>query len=179
MVNLILLLYNAYHPIVITKEISLCLDNWSEFCMPTSTCIEIPPVYSGRQTLVLALPFLPATSDSELKEDLLCPVHPFPGERCVDLLSCNHFRESAYANFITICRAKNNGSVLEMCLHNVTDMMNGTRLQFFYSDLHCRPDGTRPQSTRTYVKSVQLLTSQSKSCSLHLLYHYSLSFDRV
>ncbi len=129
--------------------------------MLTPTCIDIPPVHSGRQTLVLALPFLPVTS--ELEEDLLCPVHPLPGERCVDLLSCNRFRGSAYANSITICRTKNNNSVLEMCFHNVTDIMNGTRIHFFYSDLHCHPEGARPRSTRTYVKSVQLLISQSKS----------------
>ena len=149
------ILANKSYSTVTTEEVSLCSDNGSKPCMLTPTCIDIPPVHSGRQTLVLALPFLPVTS--ELEEDLLCPVHPLPGERCVDLLSCNRFRESAYANFITICRTKNNSSVLEMCFHNVTDIMNGTRLHFFYSDLHCHPDGTRPQLTRTYVKSVQLV----------------------
>ena len=168
-VNLFLIItitaYYASYPAVITKEVSLCLDNESEFCVLTPTCIKIPPVWSGRQTLVLALPFLPVTTG--LKEDLLCPVHPLPSERCVDLLNCYHFRESAFANSITICRTKNNGSVLEMCFYNVTDILNRTRLHFFYSDLHCHSDGTQPQSTRTYVKSVQLLISQSKSCIIN------------
>ena len=159
------ILTNKSYSTVTTEEVSLCLDNGSRPCMLTPTCIDIPSVHSGRQTLVLALPFLPVTSELQLEEDLLCPVHPLPGERCVDLLSYNRFRESAYASSITICRTKNNSSVLEMCFHNVTDIMNGTRLHFFYSDLHCRPDGTRPQSTRTYVKSVQLVISQSKSCT--------------
>ena len=150
-------------------EISLCLDNISKLCTLTPTCIDIPPAHSGRQTLVLALPFLPAITEPSLEEDLLCPVHPLPGERCVDLLSCNRFRGSAYTSSITICRTKNDSSVLEMCFYNVTDIMNGTRLHFFYSDLHCRPDGTRPQSTRTYVKSVQLVISQSKLCTYYML----------
>jgi hypothetical protein len=95
-----------------------------------------------------------------VEEDLLCPVHPLPGERCVDLLSCHCFRASAYANSITICRSNNNGSMLEMCFHNVTDTMNGTRLHFFYSDLHCHSEDTQPESSRTYIKSMQLLISQ-------------------
>ena len=148
------------------------MDNISKLCTLTPTCIDIPSVHSGRQTLILALPFLPATS--EMEEDLLCPVHPLPGERCVDLLSCNRFRGSVYANSITICRTKNDSSVLEMCFYNVTDIMNGTRLLFFYSDLHCRPDGSRPQSTRTYVKSVQLLMiSQSKPSIITIKYYSS------
>ena len=92
----------------------------------------------------------------------------------MDLLSCNRFRGSAYTSSITICRTKNDSSVLEMCFYNVTDIMNGTRLHFFYSDLHCRPDGTRPQSTRTYVKSVQLLMiSQSKPSIITIKYYSS------
>ena len=128
----------------------------------SATCIEVP-LLNGGQTLILALPFLPVTSD--LEEDLLCPVHPLPGERCVDLLSCNRFSESAYANSITICRTTNNGSSLEMCFHNVTDVMNGVRLHFFYSDLHCRPNGIQLKSTRTYTKSIQLQINKSKSFS--------------
>ena len=136
-----------------------------ESCSPTPTCIEVPLLTMG-QTLVLALPFLPVTS-CELEEDLLCPVHPLPGERCVDLFSCNRFRGSGYANSITICRTKNNNSVLEMCFHNVTDIMNGTRLHFFYSDLHCHPEDIQFESSRTYVKLMQLLISraQSRSCT--------------
>ena len=155
----IIIVYYASYPAVITKEVSLCLclDNCSVFCTLTPTCIEIPPVWSGRQTLVLALPFLPVTVG--LEQDLLCPIHPRPDERCVDLLSYNRFRESAYANSITICRTMNSDSSLEMCFHNVTDVMNGTRLHFFYSDLHCHPDGTRPQSSRTYIKAMQLLVT--------------------
>ena len=133
-----------------------------ESCSPTLTCVEIPPLTMG-QTLVLALPFLPATS--ELEEDLLCPVHPLPEERCVDLLSCNRFRESAYASSIIICRTKNDSSVLEMCFHNVTDTINGTRLHFFYSDLHCHPEDIQFESSRTYVKSMQLLIALAQSRS--------------
>ena len=71
----------------VTEDISLCMsDDVSESCLPTPTCIEVPPL-NGGQTLILALPFLPVISG--LEEDLLCPVHPLPGERCVDLLSCN------------------------------------------------------------------------------------------
>ena len=133
------------------------MSDISESCSPT--CIEVPPLNSGK-TLVLALPFLWNTTG--LDEDLLCPLHPLPGERCIDLLSCNRYRESAYANSITICTGTNsNGSVSEMCLHNITDIMNGTRMHFFYSDLHCCPDGNRCESSRTYVKSVQLLITNS------------------
>ena len=141
---------------VVTEDISLCVSNLSisESCSPTPTCIDVPPL-NGQQTLILALPFLPVTSG--LEEDLLCPVHPLPGERCVDLLSCNRFSVSAYANSITICRKVNNGSRLDMCFHNVTDVMNGARLQFFYSDLHCHPNGIQLESTRTYTKSIKLI----------------------
>ena len=147
--------YRVSNLAVTTENISLCSDNWSKFCMPMSACTGIPSVQSGRQTLVLALPFLPVTT--ALEEDLLCPVHPLPDERCVDLLSCNRFRESAHANSVTICRIMNNNSSLEMCFYNITDIMNGTRLYFFYSDLHCHPNGIQPQSTRTYMKSIKLL----------------------
>ena len=137
----------------------MCVSAVSESCSPTPTCIEAPALNRG-QTLILALPFLPVANN--LEEDLLCPAHPLPGERCVDLLSCNRFRESAYADSITICRKMNNSSSLEMCFHNVTDVMNGTRLHFFYSDLHCHPDGTQPASTRFYTKSIQLHVTKSK-----------------
>ena len=142
-----------------------------ESCSSTSTCIDVPLLTMG-QTLILALPFLPAITG--LEEDLLCPVHPLPGERCVDLLSCNRFRESAYANSIAICRTKNDSSVLEMCFHNVTDTINGTRLHFFYSDLHCHPEDIQLESSRTYVKSMQLLISraQSRSCIAIVLFVY-------
>ena len=143
-------------------DVSLCMSDFpeDESCSPTPTCVDVPPLTMG-QTLVLALPFLPAITG--LKEDLLCPVHPLPWERCVDLLSCNRFRGSAYANSITLCRTKNNSSVLEMCFQNVTDIMNGTRLYFFYSDLHCQPEDIQFESSRTYMKSMQLLISQSRS----------------
>ena len=140
----------------------MCTSNHLESCSPTPpVCVAIPPL-NGRQTLILALPFLPVLSDFE---DLLCPVHPLPGERCVDLLSCNRFSESAYINSITICGTVNNSSSLEMCFHNVTDVMHGTRLHFFYSDLHCRPHGFQLVSTRTYVKSLQLEINESKPFS--------------
>ena len=126
----------------------------SESCSRTPTCVGVPALNKD-QTLIIALPFLPVITG--LEEDLLCPVHPLLGERCVDLLSCKRFRESAYANCITICRTMNGDSSLEMCFHNITDEMNGTRLHFFYSDLHCRPNGIQPQSTRTYIKSIKLL----------------------
>ena len=115
------------------------------------TCIEVPALNWG-QTLILALP--KATGSGE---DLLCPVHPLPGERCVDLLSCNRFRESAYANSITVCRTRKSDLSLEMCFHNVSGVMNGTRLHFLYPDLSCHPNGIQPESTRTYIKSVQLV----------------------
>ena len=130
------------------------MDEISDSCSPTPTCIEVPAL-NGGQTLVLALPFLSITTGSE--EDLLCPVHPLLGERCVDLLSCNHFRESAYADSITICRRANDYSGLEMCFHNVHGVMNGTRLHFFYSNLHYCPNGIRSESSRTYIKSMQLV----------------------
>ena len=135
-------------------QIQLCMADHLESCLTIPICIDVPPL-NGRQTLILALPFLPITSG--LEEDILCPVHPLPGERCVDLLSCNHFRESVFANSVTICRRVSNGSSLEMCFHNITDIMNETSLHFFYSNLHCHPNGIRPQSTRTYIKSIKLL----------------------
>jgi hypothetical protein len=156
---------NTLNTAAVTVNISLCMSDVSVSHLPKPTCIEAPPL-TIRETLVLALPFLPTNSSNGLEEDLLCPVHPLPDERCVDLLSCNRFRGSAYANSITICRIRNNGSVLEMCFHNVTDIMNGTRLHFFYSDLHCHPDGAWYQSSRTYVKSIQLLISQKGRKSL-------------
>ena len=55
------------------------------------------------------------------------------------------------------CVAGSNGSRLEMCFHNVTDVMNGARLHFFYSDLHCHPNGIQLESTRTYTKSIKLI----------------------
>ena len=157
-----LLSFNTITAIIV--DISLCMSDFpkDESCSPIPTCIDVPPLTMG-QTLVLALPFLPAITG--LEGDLLCPVHPLPGERCVDLLSCNRLRESAYASSIAICRTKNDSSVLEMCFHNITNIMNGTRLHFFYSDLHCHPEDIQLESSRTYVKSMQLLIlSQSRSC---------------
>lgn len=141
--------YNVSMYAAVVEVISLCKSDFPESCSTTPTCIDAPPLNRG-QTLVLALPFLPVITG--LEENLLCPVHPLPGERCVDLLSCNHFSESAYANFITLCTGANsNSSVLKMCFHNniITDIMNGTRVHFFYSDLHCHLDDTQPQLIRT------------------------------
>ena len=144
----------SYLCAAVTEDIGLCMDEISDSCSPTPTCIEVPAL-NGGQTLILALPFLSITTGSE--EDLLCPVHPLPGERCVDLFSCNRFRESAYANSITICRTRKSDFSLEMCFHNVSDIMNGTRIHFFYSNLHCHPNGIQPESSRTYIKSMQLV----------------------
>ena len=119
-------------------------------CLPTSSCIEVPPTNVG-ETLVLALPFLPA--DNGLEEDILCPVHPLNNEKCIDLLSCNRFRESAYANSITICRTMKNSSTFEMCFQNVTKQLNETKAHFFYSTL-CVPS---LKSSRVYIKSLQII----------------------
>ena len=147
------------HTAADTSNVSLCMSDVSGLCLSKSTCIETPLLNSG-ETLILALPFLPFDG---LEEDLLCPVHPLPGQKCVDLLSCNHFKESAFANTITICRtAMNSGSTLEMCFHNISDIMNGTRLHFFYSDLKCRPNGNQHESTRLYTKPIRLHVSKSK-----------------
>ena len=135
------------------------MSDVSDSCLRKPTCIEASPLISGK-TLTLALPFLPS---DDLEEDLLCPVHPLPGQRCVNLLSCNRFRESAFANTITICKtAMNSGTSLEMCFDNVSDIMNGTRLHFFYSDLSCSPNSNQHESTRLYTKPIQLHVTKSK-----------------
>ena len=117
-------------------------------------CIEVPPL-PGTQTLVLAVPF---SLMGDSTPDILCPIHPASNERCVDLRSCNRFSESDFAHAITICRAVNNDSILEMCLHNVTEALNETKVHFFYSHITCNPDGSTPESSRTYISSLQLLT---------------------
>ena len=75
----------------------------------------------------------------------------------MNLLSCNRFRESAYANSITICRATNDHDDLnlEMCFHNITETMNGTKVHIFYSSL-LQQCGIQ-ELTRTYIKSIRLL----------------------
>ena len=154
----------------VTEAITLCMSDLPESCSPTPTCVDVPPLNRG-QTLIVALLFLPVATGLE-EEDLLCPVHPLSGERCVDLLSYNHFSKSAYANSITICRRTNDGVGLEMCFHNVTDVMNGSRLHFFYSELHCHPDGIQPESSWTYFKSIQLLVTNptgTRNCCLILI----------
>ena len=139
---------------VITKDIHIiCTTNNSTILMSLSSCVKIPPL-NGRQTLILAIPFLPVVSG--LEEDILCPMHLHISERCVDLLRCNRLRETVFANSITICRVAYNDSSLEMCFHNVTELMNGTKVHFFYSDLHCMPGGMRV-SSRTYARSLQLI----------------------
>lgn len=120
--------------------------------MSASSCIKIP-LLKGRQTLILAIPFLPVVSG--LEEDILCPVNLHLSERCVDLLGCNRLRDTVFANSITICREANNDSSLEMCFHYVTELMNGTKVHFFYSDLHCT-SGDMPVSSRTYARSLRL-----------------------
>lgn len=125
--------------------------------IPSCTCVGVPPL-NGQQTLILALPV--SVVDSAAEQDLLCPVHLLPGERCVDLLSCNRFRESAYANSITICQTKkfnDHDLSLEMCFHNITENMNKTKVHFFYSDLQLTQQCYTPESTRTYIRSFQLL----------------------
>ena len=134
------------------------MSDVSDSYLPKPTCVDVPPLTMG-QTLVLALPFLPAITG--LEEDLLCPVHPLPGERCVDLLSCHRFKDSAFANAITLCRTTtvNHDSSLEMCFHNISNEMNGTRLHFFYSDLNCHPEGSQ---YKFYMKSIQSHVTKSK-----------------
>ena len=166
-------MYHSYASLcpAVTEAVTLCMSDLPESCSPIPTCIEVPPL-NRRQTLVLALTFLPVTTGLE-EEDLLCPIHPLPSEKCVDLLSCKRFRQSAYANSITICRRVNDNTGLEMCFHNITDVVNGTRPHFFYSDFHCRPDGIQSESSRTYIiKSVQLLVTNpadAKKCCLILI----------
>lgn len=156
----------------VTENISLynIISNVSEPCLHPPMCVEVPALSNDYdQTLILALPFLPAVTG--LEEDLLCTVHSLPGERCVDLLSCNRFRESVYADSISICRAMNGDSNLEMCFHNnIADEMNETRLHFFYSNLHCHPYGARlpPESTRLYSKSVQLHVTKSECLNYYV-----------
>ena len=129
-------------------------------CLTGSTCIKTPPL-RGRKTLVLAIPFLSLSNVTE--QDLLCPVHPHSSERCVDLLRCSRFNKTVYANSITICKTVDFESSLEleMCFHNVIEVMNGTKLHFFYSDLQCSSGGER-QSSRTYIRSIHLLTLDEK-----------------
>ena len=124
--------------------------------MPAPTCIKIPPM-NGGQTLTLVIPFRPVGND--FVQDLLCPIHPHlsTSDRCIDLLSCNRFSETVYVKSITICKTVNSDSSWEMCFQNVTEEMNGTKLHFFYADLQCSPNGI-PESSRTYTKSVQLIT---------------------
>ena len=138
---------------VITKDIYICLANRSEPTTSVPSCISIPPV-SGRRTLVLAIPF--QLINSSVMQDLLCPVQPHAGERCVDLLKCNRFSESVFAKSITICRTTtfNDDSSLEMCFHNITEAMYGTKIHFFYSDLLQQCDSR----SRMYIGSFQLIT---------------------
>ena len=138
---------------VVTEDVHVSLAKQIETCTPAPTCIKVPPL-NGRQILILAIPFLPAVND--LSQDLLCPLYPHLSDRCVDLLSCNRFSETVYAKSITICKM-NNDSSMEMCFHNITEVLNGTKLHFFYSDLHCRPNDL-PKSSRIYAKSIQLIT---------------------
>ena len=135
---------------VITRCVLTCMANKT-----TPTCIKTPPL-SGMQTLVLAIPFLSFSNATE--QDLLCPVHPHSSEKCVDLLSCSRFNKTVYVNSITICKTVDFESSLEleMCFHNVTEVMNGTKLHFFYSDLQCSSGGRR-QSSRIYASSIQLI----------------------
>ena len=128
-------------------------------CMPNSikpTCIKTPPL-NGRQTLILAIPSLSAFSQS--RQDILCPVHPHFNERCMDLLSCNNFNETVFTSSLSICKTVDfdTSLELEMCFHNVTEAMNGTKLHFFYSDLQCGRSDGRLRSSRTYARSLQLI----------------------
>ena len=140
---------------VITETTPLCL-NYPSCTSAIPSCIDVPPL-TGKQTLVMAIPFTPMENSTP---DILCPIYLHSGERCVDLLSCYRFSESAYANSITICRTADNASSLEMCFHNVTEALNGTKIHFFYSDLLCSSDLTITidyESSRTYIRSMQIL----------------------
>ena len=144
---------------MITEDISVCLTDHIISALPQ--CISVPSdseSVNGQKTLVLALPF--ERTDSATEQDLLCPVQPLTDERCVDLFSCNRFKESPYANSITICRTTNSTSSLEMCFHNITETMNGIKVHFFYSDLfnfqQCSEHDPEPR--RTYIGSFQLIT---------------------
>ena len=142
--------YFVFFSIVITDNLIVCNSS-----VITPTCTKTPPL-NGRQTLILAIPSLSASSQS--RQDILCPVHPHFNERCVDLLSCNNFNETVFTNSLSICKTVDfdTSLELEMCFHNVTEAMNGTKLHFFYSDLQCgRSDGGL-RSSRTYARSLQL-----------------------
>ena len=140
---------------VITEIIPLCL-NYPSCTSATPLCMDVPPP-TGTQTLMMAIPFTPMDSSTP---DILCPIHLHSSERCVDLFSCHRFSESANANSITICRTADNASSLEMCFHNLTEAINGTKIHFFYSDLLCSSDltiTTDYESSRTYIRSMQLI----------------------
>ena len=139
---------------VITEDFIICNSS-----MPLPNCIQTPPL-NGRQTLILAVPSLSASSQS--RQDILCPVHPHLNERCVDLLSCNNFNETVFTNSISICKTVDfdTSLELEMCFHNVTEAMNGTKLHLFYSKLQFACSVGRLWSSRTYVKSIRLILDE-------------------
>ena len=57
----------------------------------------------------------------------------------MDPLSCNNFNETVFTNSLSICKTVDfdTSLELEMCFHNVTEAMNGTKLHLFYSKLQC------------------------------------------
>ena len=148
--------YFVFFFIVITEDLTVCNSS-----VITPTCTKAPAL-NGRQTLILAVPSLSACSQS--RQDILCPVHPHLNERCVDLLSCNNFNETVFTNSLSICKTVDfdTSLELEMCFHNVTEAMNGTKLHLFHSKLQCVSSvGGGHPSTRIYAKAIQLKTSMT------------------
>ena len=80
----------------------------------------------------------------------------------MDLLSCNNFNETVFTNSLSICKTVDfdTSLELEMCFHNVTEVMNGAKLHFFYSELQCAGSVSGLRSSRTYAKSIRLIFSE-------------------
>ena len=62
--------------------------------------------------------------------------------------------------------------MLDMCFHNVTEALNETKVHFFYSDIMCRPNGITPESSRTYISSMQLVTKGENLLIVALFTYY-------
>ena len=134
-VNLFLLML---HAVTETETINLLLGN------NNCTCVNIE--CQGALYIVIS-------NNDPNQEDILCPVYTSRTRSCYNPSTCHEFESTP---FFRICENSSDGleCMYNMCFENITEQLNGTRLDFFILNRIICAIG--PYFTRIYIKSFEL-----------------------
>lgn len=128
-----------WHIVTKTETINLLLA--SNDCV--DTCVEM----DCRGGLNVAI----STPDPNRSDDL-CPVFTDTASTCYNPSSCHQFNDTS---FFYICEHNYSSSrcTYKVCFKNVTEQLNGTRLDFFVLKKIC---SSSTAYTRVYVRSMKI-----------------------